>query len=203
MRDSLQQNPKLFVLGGVLLFLGACSTNYLIVDSERRIQVAISDANNPSAAIIPLGQTPLKIPENKFPIKWEMVRVKFHQPGFAAQEILIPSLQRLGKSLEIGIKLFKESNQLSSHAYAQGLFKKTSDARFYITSQKYDLTLEQINAALRTDDQLPELFVLQGTIFMLLNQPQKAKKSWGQALKLDPDNREAKLIIKKLNKLGL
>ncbi len=146
-----------------------------------------------------IGQTPIDFSKAALPTDAPFV-ITFEKSGFETKEISVaPSentLTTINVSLKPALGALTDEATKRTRKSVQQIF-----AIQELTAQKrYVDALASLKKLEEAEPNLVEVFVMRGSIYVLLNDTQQARREWEKALKMDPSMESLKVRLLTLAK---
>ncbi|MBP9708739.1 MAG: tetratricopeptide repeat protein [Oligoflexales bacterium] len=174
-------------------FFGGCATHY-------RFQSQPSEANvfyiNGSEKTL-IGQTPIDYAKSALPTDTPFV-INFEKSGYEQKELSIApsdnSLTTISVHLKPVLDAVTDATVKRMHDTIQQIFK----VQELSSQQRYVDALSALQKLEEAEPTLAEVFVLRGSIYVMLNDKERAKQEWEKALKLAPHLESLKVQLARL-----
>lgn len=177
----------------LLLLLSNCATHY-------RFQSQPSEANvfyiNGSEKTL-IGQTPIDYAKSALPTDTPFL-LNFEKSGYELKELSIApsdnSLTTISVHLKPTLDVATDATVKRMHETIQQIFK----VQELSSQQRFVDALSALQKLEETEPNLAEVFVLRGSIYVMLNDKERAKQEWEKALKLAPNLESLKVQLSRL-----
>lgn len=177
--------------------LVGCASTYVLESEPSGAQVSLKQKEG----LVALGQTPLDFSASQLPEDQNFV-LEFKKPGFETRSIEIMPIKQSRTELTVKLDTAADVKQANELAHSRKLITEIFNIQELVFRRKFVDALTEIKELEKKESKLPELFVLKGSIYFLMNDFEQAKESWKQALQLDPSLASIRMRIADLEKKG-
>jgi tetratricopeptide (TPR) repeat protein len=197
--NGLEKNKKYFesalLIASFLFLLQSCATQYRFMSQPSEATVFFVNGSQKTM----IGQTPIDFSKAALPTDAPFV-ITFEKSGFETKEISVaPSentLTTINVSLKPALGALTDEATKRTRKSVQQIF-----AIQELTAQKrYVDALASLKKLEEAEPNLVEVFVMRGSIYVLLNDTQQARREWEKALKMDPSMESLKVRLLTLAK---
>ena len=185
MKYVLNTTPKhlyeLFKFFVFLFLLQSCATQYRFISQPSEATVYYVNGSEKTL----IGQTPIDFAKSALPSDAPFV-VTFEKSGFEIKEISVAptenTLTTVNVSLKPALGALTDEATKRTRKSVQQIFSIQE-----LTAQKrYVDALASLKKLEESEPNLVEVYVMRGSIYVLLNDTAQARREWEKALKMDP-----------------
>lgn len=177
------------------ILLGGCASTYVLQSEPSGAQVSLKQKDGSVA----LGQTPLDFSASQLPEDQNFV-LEFTKPGFETRSVEVMPIKQSRTELTVKLETAAEIKQANELERSRKLVSDIFNIQELVFRRKFVDALTEIKELEKKESKLPELYVLKGSVYFLMNDFEQAKESWKQALQLDPSLANLRLRIADLEK---
>ncbi len=145
-----------------------------------------------------VGQTPLTIPAQFSDLKKQDLTISIEKSGYKKETILLPAAS-LGHDAKVGFMLREDIGKQSSYSSDESLeeiARGVAQAQESIRAKEFESALNTLNALLVKYKNVATLHGLQGNIYYLQKNIDKALASYKRAQTLAPNSETQRMINK-------
>ena len=144
-----------------------------------------------------IGQTPIDYTKAALPSDVPFTIV-FEKPGYEPKEISVSPTDNSQTTVSASLKTAKEPVTDAATKHLRDVLKRVFDVQELTARQKYVDALAALNKLEEQEPNVPEIYMLKGSIYAVLNDSAQARTQWEKALKLDPTLDNLRVRIKAL-----
>lgn len=177
-------------------FIIGCAANLIVVDSEPQgADVLLAKQGEVPSKV---GQTPLALPSQFSDLKKQDLLLTVEKVGFKRETVLLPAAS-LGHDAKIGVFLqedLKKASSFSSDESLEDIARGVAQTQESIRAKEFDTALNTLTALIVKYKNVATLYGLQGNIFYLQKNIEKALSSYKRAQALSPNSETQRMINK-------
>lgn len=179
--------PKLCVRESIILVIlscfvvASCATNYRFVSQPNEATVYYENGNQKTL----IGQTPIDFSKAALPTDSPFIII-FEKTGFEKKEVSVTPSDNTLTTVSVNLKPSPNASDETlkrTRATLQQIFA----IQELIAQNKYVDALSGLKKLEEFEPNLPEVYVIRGSVYLLLNDKKQTKQQWEKALKLDPN----------------
>lgn len=195
----IQKKSSLCVSGvwarlSFLLLLAGCATHYRFLSQPPEATVYYLNGGQKTV----LGQTPIDFGKQALPTDSPFLLV-FEKPGFEKKEVSVAPSDNSLTTINVMLKPSTGSQSDESLKRTRVILQQIFGIQEKIVQNKYVDALAALKQLQESEPNLAETYVLRGSVYVLLNDKDQAKREWEAAIKMDPTLESLKVKLQKLN----
>lgn len=179
----------------VSLLVCSCTTGSLYRFQSQPSEASVFYQNGAEKVMI--GLTPIDYTKSALPTASSFTLV-FEKEGFDPREVVVSPTDNSQTIISTVLKQSKDVNSDASLKRVRTVLTKFFEVQELISRRKFVDALALLTKIEDAESSLPEVHVMRGSIYMLLNDTVQAKNSWEKALKIDPGLNDIRVRIKSL-----
>lgn len=180
----------------ILPWLVGCASHLYLKSEPSAARVDLISPQDHSAT--PLGQTPLNLNKNDLTSKQISgpYLIRLSKEGLAPKEILITSLT--GIDIDVNFQLHASTSTEGTNDLVNELFEAQNMA------QKGDQAsaFEKLNQLQKAHPDIAAIYEMRGSMYMVRGEYATAAREFSQAVNIDPNNRELRVLLESAQKKG-
>jgi hypothetical protein len=197
LKNKLKSAKESLALGIITLMCSCASTGVKVESSPEGAEVSYSVQGEPS---VKAGVTPLELDSNILRIKNNPVFVSVYKSGYKRESVLLPA-SVLGQESRVLVTLIEDSgaiqrNSQNFDAALDEVARGVAKIQELVRSKEYDQALSNISSLLSKYPNLATLYGLQGNIYYIQKNIEKALSSYRKAEAISPSIETQKVINK-------
>lgn len=196
---KFERNQKTWLhLCLAFLFGGCASISIHSNPPEATVELRVPGVDAPKN----LGKTPFEtnISQLENVINNGPIVISVSKPGYISQNFVVPNL--VNGKLKLDTTL--TPNLPSNYAEVNRIVSLSFQAERFILEKRFDEALKVAESIKNLNENVASAFHIEGTVFYLKNELEKAKFAWIRSLELEPNNAEAKGVLQQIEKkLGI
>lgn len=166
----------------VSLLQAGCATTYKISTLPQGVSVYQKAGADKSF----LGETPIEFEKSGLPPDKPFVLV-FEKSGFESKELVVTPTDDTRTTVSVTLKPAERGTDGDdTFRRTRSVLLKVFEIQNLVAKKRYVDALTSLNALEEQEPKLPEVFMLRGSVYFMLNEQQLAKNNWEKALELDP-----------------
>lgn len=182
------------------LFLAACSSKSYLTIKTKPESATISAFNEKTQAFEPIGQTPVIIKDQDLAYLESGV-LKIEKKGFVTENIIFPAGSISSTEITFQLKenhewIGKESKSISK--VAEDIAKTLHQINRHTSAREYNSALTLSNTLIDKYPDTSLFYDIRGSIYLLLNQREEARRNFQKSLELSPGNLKTKALLEKI-----
>lgn len=174
-----------------------CATEYRFASTP---EAAAVYQITPTSKVL-LGETPITFAKTALPTEAPFV-VVFEKEGFESKDVSISPTDNSLTTVSVQLKPVRPGGEDVGMKRMRGVLRQIFSIQEKIFQKKYVDALAALKTLEQQESALAEVFVLRGSVYVLLNDPDQARQQWDKALQIDPSLDEVKVSLAKLPKAG-
>jgi tetratricopeptide (TPR) repeat protein len=144
-----------------------------------------------------LGETPIDFAKTSLPSDAPFV-ITFEKEGFDNREIAVTPTDNALTKISVQLNPKKPGGTDEGLKRLRGVVVKIFSIQKMIYQKKYVDALAALQNLAASEPNMPEVFVLRGSVYASLRDNDQARREWETALKLDPALDEVKVALAQL-----
>jgi tetratricopeptide (TPR) repeat protein len=188
----LKTNILAFVASS-LFFLASCASSYNFVSQPPGATAFLKQGNEKKY----LGETPLEFSKSQLPTSDPFV-ISIEKDGYMPREISILPTNQSQTNVRVSLVANVAGTGDVGLARLRGALALVLDAQEKAAKRNFIGALATLSELEKSEPRLPEIFVIRGSIYVLLKQPADARAQWTKALELDPTLEAIKVRLAQL-----
>lgn len=183
-----------------LLILVGCSTTSKLTVMTKPEKATVTYYNEKSQSYESIGETPFSISgkqlkENKMGV------LRVEKPGYVTENIVIPTTSLGSTDVSLNLRensqwISKESKSISK--VAEDIADHLNQINRYTNSRSYTEALGVTNKLINKYPETSIFYDIRGSIHLLLNQKEEAKRNFQKSLEINPANLKTKALLEKI-----
>jgi tetratricopeptide (TPR) repeat protein len=184
---------KLYLITIALLLTNGCASYYRFLSQPNEAQVYVINGGQKTV----LGQTPIDFTKAALPSDVPFV-ISFEKAGFENKEITVTPSENSLTTVSVNLKQSLSGNSDANTKRIRNAIQAIFEIQELTAQKRYVDALAKLKSLESEEPSLAEVFILRGSLYVLLNDRAQAKKEWEQALKLDPTMETLKVKLLRL-----
>lgn len=172
-----------------------CATEYRFVSTPDAASVY---QLTPTSKVL-LGETPINFSKTALPTEAPFV-VVFEKEGYESKDVSISPTDNSLTTVAVQLKPVKPGGEDAGLKRMRGVLRQIFSIQEKIFQKRYVDALADLKSLEQQEGGLAEVYVLRGSVYVLLNDPEQARLQWGKALQIDPSLDDVKVSLAKLPK---
>lgn len=172
---------KIVTLIFLLGMLGACASTYEFVSEPEGASVFTKTASGKTL----LGTTPLEFAKSGLPSDAPFT-VVIEKQGFRTSELSIMPQDNTKTQIDVKLKNDTSSKGDETLSRMRATLNQIFTVQEHVQKREYADALRKLDLLEVQEPALPEVYMLKGSVFILLKEKRQARKMWEKALQLDP-----------------
>lgn len=173
----------------------SCATEYRFVSTP---EAAAVYQLTPSAKVL-LGETPVNFAKTALPTEAPFV-VAFEKEGYEAKEVSISPTDNSLTTVAVQLKPTRPGGEDLGLKRTREVLRQVFQIQEQIFQKKYVEALAGLKVLESKEKDLAEVYILRGSVYVLLSDPEQARREWEKALSMDPGLSDIKVSLSKLPK---
>lgn len=184
----------------LLALFVSCSTSSKLTIMTKPEKASVTVYNEKTQTYEPIGETPFSISSKELKdSKMGVLRVE--KPGYVTENVVIPTNTMTSTDVQLNLRenhqwISKESKSISK--VAEDIAEHLNQINRNINSRSYSEALVVTNKLINKYPETSIFYDIRGSIHLLLNQKEEAKRNFTKSLELNPSNLKTKALLEKI-----
>jgi tetratricopeptide (TPR) repeat protein len=187
----LLRNSLALAVSAVLLV--SCASSYSFVSQPPGAATYLKQGSEKKY----LGETPLEFSKANLPNTDPFV-ISIEKDGYMPREVSILPTNQSQTNVRVSLAPSVAGTGDAALARVRVVVTQILDAQEKAARRNFVGALATLSELEKSEPRLPEIFVIRGSIYVLLKQPNDARAQWTKALELDPRLENIKVRLSQL-----